>query len=240
MQLNCIIVDDEPLAIKLLRNFVERTPFLELKGSYLDPMDALTHLTDEIHLVFLDINMPGITGLELGKLIPKPTRIIYTTAYKEYAFESYEVEALDYLLKPISYSKFLNAVTRAKVYFEQQLAASKVDSSIPSVPVENKDYIFVKCEFKQVRIDLDKILFVSGMRDYVRIHLKGEKIPVTALSTMKAIEEKLKEPRFMRVHRSYIVAMDKIESVERNCISIAGELIPISLANQDHFFELMK
>lgn len=240
MQLNCIIVDDEPLAIKLLKNFVERTPFLELKGSYLDPMDALTHLTDEIHLVFLDINMPGITGLELGKLIPKPTRIIYTTAYKEYAFESYEVEALDYLLKPISYSKFLNAITRAKVYFEQQLAASKVDSSIPSVPVEDKDFIFVKCEFKQVRIDLDKILFVSGMRDYVRIHLKGEKIPVTALSTMKAIEEKLKEPRFMRVHRSYIVAMDKIESVERNCISIAGEVIPISSANQDHFFELMK
>lgn len=240
MQLKCIIVDDEPLAIKLMKNFVERTPFLELCGTYLDPMEALAHLTDEIHLVFLDINMPGITGLELGKLIPKPTRIIYTTAYKEFAFESYEVQALDYLLKPISYPKFLNAVTRAKEHFSQQAAVSKAEASVSAVPVEDKDYIFVKCEFKQVRIDLDKILFVSGMRDYVRIHLKGEKIPVTALATMKSMEEKLKEPRFMRVHRSYIVAMDKVESVERNCISISGEVIPISTANQDHFFELMK
>lgn len=135
MQLKCIIVDDEPLAIKLMKNFVERTPFLELCGTYLDPMDALAHLTDNIHLVFLDINMPGITGLELGKLIPKPTRIIYTTAYKEFAFESYEVQALDYLLKPISYPKFLNAVTRAKEYFSQREVISQTDSSVSTVPV---------------------------------------------------------------------------------------------------------
>lgn len=240
MKLNCIIVDDEPLAIKLMRSFVERTPFLDLRGTYLDPMEALASLSDDIHLVFLDINMPGITGLELGKLIPLPTRIIYTTAYKEFAFDSYEVQALDYLLKPISYPKFLQAANRGKEHFEQLNMASTLNPAISSVPVENQDYIFVKCEFKQVRIDLDDILYVSGMRDYVRIYLKGQKIPVTALSTMKAMEEKLKEPRFMRVHRSHIVAMDKIESVERNCIVIDGEVIPISDTNLRHFNELLK
>lgn len=240
MKLNCIIVDDEPLAIKLMRSFVERTPFLELKGTFLNPMDALNAVAEDVHLIFLDINMPGITGLELSKLIPKTTRIIFTTAYKEYAFDSYEVQALDYLLKPISYPKFLNAVTRGKEYFEQLLAATTANSAIQAPQVENQDYIFVKCEFKQVRIDLNKILFVKGMRDYVRITLKDQKIPVTALSTMKAMEDKLPEPRFMRVHRSYIVAMDKIESVERNCISITGEAIPVSEANQEHFYELLK
>ncbi|MCF0159732.1 MAG: response regulator transcription factor [Bacteroidaceae bacterium] len=240
MKLNCIIVDDEPLAIKLMRSFVERTPFMELRGAYLNPMEALAAVNDDIHLVFLDINMPGITGMELSKLIPQPTRIIFTTAYKEFAFESYEVQALDYLLKPISYPKFLKAVTRGKEYFEQMTAAATVMPGVSAPPVENQDYIFVKCEFKQVRVDLDKILFVSGMRDYVRIHMKDQKRPITALSTMKAMEEKLTEPRFMRVHRSFIVALDKIESVERNCISIAGEAIPISEANQEHFFELLK
>lgn len=239
-KLNCIIVDDEPLAIKLMKSFVERTPFLELRGTYLNPMDALAAVGPDIHLLFLDINMPGITGLELSKLVSAPTRIIFTTAYKEYAFDSYEVQALDYLLKPISYPKFLKAVTRGKDYFDQLNAAAQVNPSIQAAPVENQDYIFVKCEFKQVRIDLDKVLYVSGMRDYVRIRLKDRKIPVTALSTMKAMEEKLQEPRFMRVHRSYIVAMDKIESVERNCITIGGEVIPVSETNQEHFFELLK
>lgn len=239
MKLNCIIADDEPLAIKMMRSFVERTPFLELRGAYLDPMEALAAVNEDIQLIFLDINMPGITGLELGKLIPQPTRIIYTTAYKEYAFDSYEVQALDYLLKPISYPKFLKAVTRGKEYFELHFGSS-ANSGASSVPRENQDYIFVKCDFKQVRVDLDNILFVSGMRDYVRIRLKNQRTPLTALSTMKAMEEKLPEPRFMRVHRSYIVAMDKIESVERNCISIAGEAIPVSEANQDHFYELLK
>lgn len=238
-KLNCIIVDDEPLAIKLMTSFVERTPFLELKGTYLNPMDALAAVTDQIQLVFLDINMPGITGLELSKLIPKPTRIIFTTAYKEYAYDSYEVQALDYLLKPISYPKFLQAVTRGKEYFESLTPATE-EHTVPAPVAEEQDYMFVKCEFKQVRVDFDQILFVSGMRDYVRIHLKGGGRPITALSTMKAMEEKLTEPRFMRVHRSYIVAIDKIESVERNCITIGGEVIPVSEANQEKFFKLLK
>lgn len=243
MQLNCVIVDDEPLAIKMMKSFVERTPFLNLKGAYLNPMDALSFVDESIHLLFLDINMPGVTGLELSKLIRPQTKIIFTTAYREYAFESYEVQALDYLLKPISYPKFLAAATRGKEYFEQQ---EQLKGKAPATavggenPEANGDYIFVKCEYKQVRVDLNDILFISGLKDYVRIHLKGQARPLIALTTMKGIEEKLPENRFCRVHRSYIVAMDKIESVERNVISIAGEAIPVSEANQDKFYELLR
>ena len=246
MRLNCVIVDDEPLAIKLMKSFVERTPFLDLKGTFLNPMDALAFIDETINLVFMDINMPGITGLELSKLIRPQTKIIFTTAYKEYAFESYEVQAIDYLLKPISYPKFLSAVTRAKEYFEQieaakgasasSAAAAQADGSVDP----NAEYIFVKCEYKQVRVDLDQILFISGLKDYVRIHLKNHPRPLIALTTMKGIEEKLPVNRFCRVHRSYIVAMDKIESVERNVITIAGEAIPVSEANQDKFYSLLK
>lgn len=246
MRLNCVIVDDEPLAIKLMKSFVERTPFLDLKGTFLNPMDALAFIDETINLVFMDINMPGITGLELSKLIRPQTKIIFTTAYKEYAFESYEVQAIDYLLKPISYPKFLSAVTRAKGYFEQieaakgasasSAAAAQADGSVDP----NAEYIFVKCEYKQVRVDLDQILFISGLKDYVRIHLKNQPRPLIALTTMKGIEEKLPVNRFCRVHRSYIVAMDKIESVERNVITIAGEAIPVSEANQDKFYSLLK
>lgn len=246
MRLNCVIVDDEPLAIKLMKSFVERTPFLDLKGTFLNPMDALAFIDETINLVFMDINMPGITGLELSKLIRPQTKIIFTTAYKEYAFESYEVQAIDYLLKPISYPKFLSAVTRAKEYFEQieaakgasasSAAAAQADDSVDP----NAEYIFVKCEYKQVRVDLDQILFISGLKDYVRIHLKNQPRPLIALTTMKGIEEKLPVNRFCRVHRSYIVAMDKIESVERNVITIAGEAIPVSEANQDKFYSLLK
>lgn len=303
MTLNCILVDDEPLAIKLLTNFVERTPFLHLVGSYLDPVEALSALTPEVHLLFLDIQMPGLTGLEFSRMVPPTTRIIFTTAYKEYAFESYQVQALHYLLKPISYPLFLEAATRAKNYFEQfqsnvQLAQpvaqstaqltqptaqivqpvtqsavqTSVQSSAQTVaqasaqlsaqPVHNMastppsasekpgnperyddpltpspGYIFVKCEFKMVRVDLDNILYISGLKDYVRITLKSQPRPLTALTTLKAIEEKLPPQRFLRVHRSYIVALDKIESLERNRLTISGELIPVAETYQE---ELMR
>ena len=254
MTLNCILVDDEPLAIKLLTNFVERTPFLHLVGSYLDPVEALCALTPEVHLLFLDIQMPGLTGLEFSRMVPPTTRIIFTTAYKEYAFESYQVQALHYLLKPISYPLFLEAATRAKNYFEQtkseaQPAQTMVNtppsaSEKPGISVRYDDpltpspgYIFVKCEFKMVRVDLDNILYISGLKDYVRITLKSQPRPLIALTTLKAIEEKLPPQRFLRVHRSYIVALDKIESLERNRLTISGELIPVAETYQE---ELMR
>lgn len=231
MTLNCIIVDDEPLAIKLLKSFVERTPFLNLVATFQDPMEALNAVDDSIHLLFLDIQMPGITGLELSKLIRPQTRIIFTTAYKEYAFESYQVQALDYLLKPVNYTTFLRAVTRGKDFFEQQESLTTTVA-----PAETADFMFVKCEYRQVRVDFDKILYISGLKDYVRIHLKDQPRPLIALSTMKAMEERLPHDQFCRIHRSYIIAMDKIESVERNRVCINGELLPITDAFQKDFF----
>ena len=229
MILNCILVDDEPLALKLLANFVERTPFLHLMGIYLDPVEALQAITSEVHLLFLDIQMPGLTGLELSRMVPPPTRIIFTTAYREYAFDSYQVQALHYLLKPISYPLFLEAATRARSHFEQQ-SGMEVQASCPdtSAGEASPGFIFVKCEYKLVRVDLDDILYISGLKDYVRISLKSQPRPLTALTTLKGLEEKLPPQRFLRVHRSYIVAIDKIESLERNRLTIAGELIPVA------------
>lgn len=233
MTLNCIIVDDEPLAIKLLKNFIEKTPFTQLQASYLDPMEAVGAINDDVHLLFLDINMPGITGLELSRLVSGKTRIIFTTAFREYALDSYEVNALDYLLKPINYTAFLKAVTKGKEWFEQQERLSEM--SLAQVQDAQRNFIFVKSDYRQVRVNLDDILFISGMKDYVRIHLASGVRPVIALSTMKAIEEKLPQSQFCRVHRSYIVAISQIESIEHNRIKIGDELIPISENYLDDF-----
>ena len=233
MTLNCIIVDDEPLAIKLLKNFIEKTPFTQLLASFLDPMEAVGAINDDVHLLFLDINMPGITGLELSRLVSGKTRIIFTTAFREYALDSYEVNALDYLLKPINYTAFLKAVTKGKEWFEQQERLSEMSPA--HVQDAQRNFIFVKSDYRQVRVNLDDILFISGMKDYVRIHLASGGRPIIALSTMKAIEEKLPQNQFCRVHRSYIVAISQIESIEHNRIKIGDELIPISENYLDDF-----
>jgi DNA-binding LytR/AlgR family response regulator len=196
-------------------------------------MEAVGAMNDDVHLLFLDINMPGITGLELSRLVSGKTRIIFTTAFREYALDSYEVNALDYLLKPINYTAFLKAVTKGKEWFEQQERLSEM--SLAQVQDAQRNFIFVKSDYRQVRVNLDDILFISGMKDYVRIHLASGGRPVIALSTMKAIEEKLPQSQFCRVHRSYIVAISQIESIEHNRIKIGDELIPISENYLDDF-----
>lgn len=240
--LNCIIIDDEPLAIKLIENFIERTPFLSVAGKYLNPLEALSALPENIHLIFLDIQMPGLTGLELSRLIPSHIRIIFTTAYRQYAYESYEVQALDYLLKPINYTSFLKAATRAKEYFDQQelLINTQVEKNKELKQSSSPNSIFVKNEFKLVKINLDEILFISALKDYVKIHLLNSPRPIIALITMKAVIEKLPADRFIRVHRSYIVALDKIENIERSRIRINGESIPVSETNYAALMEVVE
>lgn len=235
MPIKCIIIDDEPLAIKLLENYVQRTPFLQLEATYLNPLDALTSIKPNIELVFMDIEMPGLTGLELSKLISSQVRIIFTTAYKQYAFDSYEVQALDYLLKPINYTAFLKAATRAKEYFEH-FATSEHPETINT---KDDNHIFVKSEYKLVRVEFDNILYVNALKDYVRIILKDTPRPLIALITMKGIEERLPADRFCRVHRSYIVALDKIENIEHNRIKIGKVLIPVAEAKSDMLFQMI-
>jgi two-component system LytT family response regulator len=227
-KISCIVIDDEPLAIKLIETFIERTPFLALAGSYTNPIEAFSAIKEkDVDLIFLDIQMPDMNGMELSRMVPEKTRIIFTTAFKDYAFDSYEVNAIDFLLKPIHYSKFIAAVEKAQKWFE--LSSQKNTSA-------ERNTIFIKVDGLMKQIDLRKIDYVCGMKDYVSIYLEGEKRPLITHITMKIVEEMLPKDLFMRVHRSYIVALDKIKSVDRNhCIYIREEVIHVTDQYADAF-----
>ena len=206
-KIRCIVVDDEPLAVEMLAAFIRKTLSLELTATFTDPVLALSAIGEEKpDLVFLDIQMPDLNGLELSRLLPQDTRVIFTTAFRQYAFESYEVEALDYLLKPIRYQKFIESVSKAERWMEIRLASVR--------PERNRRFAFIKTDGEYRNIDFDQILYVEGMKDYILIHLESETEPIVAHMTMKAIEEKLPSDMFMRVHRSYIVALDKITAID--------------------------
>ncbi len=234
--LRCIIVDDEPLAVKMLENFISRTAFLELEASFTDPVAALETIRDrEPELVFLDIQMPDLNGMELSRMVPASTRIIFTTAFKQYAFDSYEVSALDFLLKPIRYQKFLEAAEKAQRWFEMVDAASQAPQATLT-PQEDKTSVFVKSEGQLRKVEFSDIRYVEGMKDYVLLHLCSERRPVVTHITMKAVEELLPAGTFMRVHRSYIVALDKIDSIGGSYdISVGDTLIHVSDAYKPTF-----
>ena len=226
MNLNCVIIDDEPLAQNLLQSYVEKTPFLNLTGVYSSAVQAMKEMASQetVHLMFLDVQMPGLNGLEFSKLVDAETRIVFTTAFGQYALDSYKVNALDYLLKPISYTDFMQSVNKAIHWFEMKWG-HKISSGPAS---EDKKFIYVKSDYKLVQIDLDRILYVEGLKDYVKIHLEGEQKAVLSLLSMKSMEETLPSTRFIRVHRSFIVQKSKIKVVERGRIVFNKEYIPIS------------
>ena len=230
--LRCFVVDDEPLAVKMLENFIERTPFLELAGSFTDPVLALSEIrTQAPQLVFLDIQMPDLSGMELSRMIPDDTRIIFTTAFKQYAFESYEVSALDFLLKPIRYQKFLEAAEKAREWFTLKEAASAAPASAP----EAKSSTFFKVDGALRKVEYDDILFVEGMKDYVMVYLASQRQPLVTHVTMKAMEEML-PAGFMRIHRSFIVALDKVSSVSgTGDVKVGDRLLHVSDAYRDAF-----
>ena len=219
--LTCMIVDDEPLAVRLLESYVEKTPDLQLLASYTDSITAINAVKKQKpDLLFLDIQMPNIDGMELAHSLPEQTRVIFTTAFKEYAFESYEVNALDFLLKPIRYTKFLTAVEKAKKQISPQSEASQ-----PS-PQPNTVFLRVDGEWRNVVID--KITYVNCIKDYVMFYLDDEPRPLITHLTMKAVEQMLPSEKFLRIHRSYIVAIDKISKIDRNdCVYIGKEIIHV-------------
>ena len=229
--LRCIVVDDEPLAVKMLENFIERTPFLELAGSFTDPVLALSEIrTQAPQLVFLDIQMPDLSGMELSRMIPDGTRIIFTTAFKQYAFESYEVSALDFLLKPIRYQKFLEAAEKAREWFTLKEAAT-ASSAVSDAPSST----FFKVDGALRKVELSDILFVEGMKDYVMVYLASQRQPLVTHVTMKAMEEML-PAGFMRIHRSFIVALDKVASVSgTGDVKVGDRLLHVSDAYRDAF-----
>ena len=229
--LRCIIVDDEPLAVKMLEGFVGRTPGLELAGSFNDPVMALSQIRSLApELVFLDIQMPDLDGLELSRMLPAETRIIFTTAFKQYALDSYEVSALDFLLKPIRYQKFLEAVGKAREWFDLKEAAAA------STAGREKTTVFLKVDGVLKKVNLNDILYVEGMRDYVLFHLQSQPQPLVTHLTMKAAEEMLPPERFMRIHRSFIISLDKIESVSpQGDVRLGGTLLHVSEGFREAF-----
>lgn len=237
MKLNCITVDDEPLALNLVSAFVEQTPFLQLQGRFGNAVQALQALHAEtIHLIFLDIQMPDLNGMELARVISQSgasvqTRIVFTTAYNQFAIEGYKVDALDYLLKPFGYDEFLRAAAKARKYFETLQDQGNGE--------EFENYMFVKSDYKHIRVDFDSVTFIESVKDYVKIHLAGSQSPVVTLSSLKSIEEKLPPTRFLRIHRSFIVAVSKVDSVSKSAVQVGAAEIPVGELYKDAFKTLL-
>lgn len=224
MILKCAIIDDEPLAAELISSYVKKTPFLKLTGVYNSASMAIKDLRETpVDLIFLDIQMPELSGIEFAKILPKETRIIFVTAFNQYAIDGYKVDAMDYLLKPVSYDDFLNAAKKVLYWFTIK---SKQET------YKQDRFIFVKSDYKLIHVELDDILYIEGLKDYVRIYLEnGTKI--MSLMNMKNLEDNLPKPEFMRTHRSYIVHMTKINMVDRFRLVFGETYIPISDSYKD-------
>jgi DNA-binding LytR/AlgR family response regulator len=232
--IRCIAIDDEPLALKQIVGYIRKTPFFELKAEFGSSLKAVTFLQgNEIDLMFVDINMPDLNGLDFVKSQSNPPKVIFTTAYSEYAVEGFKVNALDYLLKPIDYDVFMKSANRAHEWFVlQEKKKMKIES--------NDVFLFIKSEYKVLRINLSDIKYVEGMREYVRIHMVGQR-PIMTLISMKKIEEYLPQNKFMRVHRSFIINLDKITTIERNRIIFDNNVyIPVGEQYNQKFQEYLK
>jgi len=227
--IRCIAIDDEPLALMQIAGYIKKTPFLELAGQFESALKAIEVLESiPVDLMFVDINMPDLSGMDFVKTIENPPKIVFVTASTENALEGFRVDAIDYLLKPISYVDFLKSANKVKSWFDaHQQKADEVRS--------NKEFLFIKSDYKLLRINFDDIKYIEGMSEYIRIHLTNSK-PVMTLLGMKAIEEQLPSDRFMRVHRSYIVNLTKISVIERNRIIFDGSIyIPVSDQYKSNF-----
>lgn len=239
MILNCIAIDDEPLALGLIASFIEKTPFLKLVGKYASAIEALAVIDKlDFQLVFLDIHMPELTGMEFSKLLSQSkstSKIIFTTAFNQFAIEGYKVDALFYLLKPFDYSEFLQAANKGRIYFEslktQQLSRDTTGAD---------HFLFVKSDYKLIRIDLNDIIYIESIKDYIKIHLQDKQGPIVSLSTLKGIEEKLPQEGFIRIHRSFIVATNKIAAIGRNSIHIGTLDIPVGDLYKETFKQLIQ
>ena len=236
MTLSCFIIDDEPLALGLIENYVRKTPFLALTGKYYSAVEASGAVRDTPpDVIFLDIQMAEMNGMEFASIVPPQTRIVFTTAFQQYALDSYRVNALDYLLKPFSYADFLQAANKALHWFEMR---HKADAP-PAAPPAQDGTIFVKADYKLMQIGIDDITYIEGLKDYVKIYTEGEERPIVSHITMKTLEETLPPGRFLRVHRSYIVNTGKIREVEHNRIVFAHTRVPISDSYKEAFQQFL-
>jgi len=229
MKIKCLSIDDEPLALQQIGAYIEKTPFLEAVALCQSAFEALKYLSDnEVDLMFVDINMPDLNGMDFVKSLTQKPKIIFTTAYSEYAMEGFQVDAIDYILKPISYAVFLKAANKAKTWFELNRKQTETIQT-------TADCIFVKSEYKLIRIHLSEIKYIESSNEYIQIHLINDE-PITTLIRLKTIEEQLPKDKFMRVHRSFIVNLDKVKVIERNRIVFDHNIfIPVGDQYRDSF-----
>nr|WP_068887741.1 LytTR family DNA-binding domain-containing protein [Pedobacter panaciterrae] len=240
IKLKCIAVDDEPLALDIIEDYVSKVPFLELVKRTENAIEALQLVqAGGIDLVFLDIQMPELTGIQFLKIANGKANYILTTAYSQYALESYDLNVSDYLLKPIAFDRFYKAVEKVhnqvKISEPAPVPQPIVAAPLPAAASPIQDFIFVKTEHKIQKIQLDDILYIEGLKDYISIYTKAER--VITLQNMKKMDETLPKGQFVRVHKSYIISLDKIESIERSRIAICGKIIPIGDTYRDEFFK---
>jgi DNA-binding LytR/AlgR family response regulator len=233
MSLKAIAIDDEPLALRLVTDYISKTPFLDLAGSFDNPLDAIEFLTNHsVDVIFVDIQMPDLTGIEFARSLENAPKIIFTTAYEKYALEGFKLNAIDYLLKPFSYEEFLKAAQKARKQSELEASA------IPSIEA-NSQFLFLKSEYKIRRINFNDILYIEGLKDYIKVYTTSEDKPILSLNSMKSLEQKLPEEKFMRVHRSFIVNLDRIDTIERSRIIFGKTYIPVSDQYKDKFQEYL-
>lgn len=235
-KITCIAIDDEPIALGIVVSHIKKIPYLELLAAFDNPIDASEFLQENpVQLIFLDINMPDLSGVEFARTLDKNSRVIFTTAYDKYAVEGFQLHALDYLLKPISYAVFANSVKHAKEYFDLVVSKQAVN------PINTEDnYLFVKADYQIHRIEFDNILYFEGLKDYVKLYVDRASKSIVFHSTMKSLEEKLPSEKFMRVHRSFIVSLNKIKTIERDRIIFGDKRIPISKQYKSEFDDFVK
>jgi DNA-binding LytR/AlgR family response regulator len=240
MIIHCIAVDDEPLALMKMEDFIKKVPFLNLLGTFDDPLKALEFLKrNTIDLLFLDIKMDNITGIQLLEILTKKPKVILTTAYDAYALKGYELDVSDYLLKPISFERFVKAVE--KVYDELKFVKEPIQAPMASQPAKQGaggEFFFIKTEYRMQKVFFNDIMFIEGMKDYLRLHTKSERI--MTLMSFSRIEQVIPHDNFIRIHKSFIIALDKIESIEKNKIRIFGHDIPIGEMYKKQFFDTLE
>lgn len=236
--IRCLIVDDEPLALHILEDYISKIPFLQLIKATTNPIEALTLVQEkQVDLVFLDVQMPELTGIQFLRIANGKAKVILTTAYPQYALEGYELDVIDYLLKPIAFDRFFKSVQKAQAVLQPATAPVQPE------PVQQKqqdllsDFIFVKTEHKIQKVYLNDILFIEGLKDYISIFTPAERI--ITLQNMKKMEDALPEKHFIRVHKSYIVSINKIDSIERSRIFIGDKVIPVGDTYREDFFKIV-
>ncbi|NII25647.1 response regulator transcription factor [Pseudoflavitalea sp. X16] len=232
-RITCLIVDDEPNAVQLLEDHIRKVPFLQLKAKCYDAFEVLEFLkSDTVQLIFMDINMPQLSGMDLAAMLPKDQHIIFSTAYANYALEGYEYNAVDYLLKPVTFKRFMQAVTKAQALFAQPRQETVIASAVPA----HASYIFVKSGKQLIKVEYDKVLYLEALKEYVSIVTADQKLMI--YKRMKELEEQL-PANFIRIHNSYIVNIDHIQHIADNQVVTGKAKLPVSASYRDAFLQVV-